>query len=229
MRASDIRAGGFYLGKGGNFAREVYDESPSGEVLWRDYDYDNGEPVSSGGCSKNHLAQWAERELTPDERLKMQTAKANEVQKARNAELARRFCRHSATSNCLPNCVAAGSTCRKRSNPGARPGNGDDSDGLAGSAALGLPLRKESQPSCHVRRNPLTPDSTRSGFHGKARTRSSSSLTARSPRPISGLSPQIDHDRRGDTAPLQPGYSRPVRNRDELGEYVAVEVPAGSP
>ena len=91
MRASDIRAGGFYLGKGGNFAREVYDESPSGDVLWRDYDYDNGEPVSSGGCSKNHLAQWAERELTPDERLKMQTAKANEVQKARNAELARAF------------------------------------------------------------------------------------------------------------------------------------------
>jgi len=91
MRTSEIRAGGFYLGKGGNFVREVQHESPSGEILWRDYDYENGEPVSSGGCSKNHLAQWAERELTPDERFKMQTAKANEVQKARNAELARAF------------------------------------------------------------------------------------------------------------------------------------------
>ncbi len=62
--------------------------APSGEILWRDFDFGNGEPVSSGGCSKNHLARWAERELMPDERLKMQTEKANEVQKARNAELA---------------------------------------------------------------------------------------------------------------------------------------------
>ncbi len=91
MRPSEIRAGGFYLGKGGTFAREVYDDSPDAPVLWRDYKFDNGEPVSSGGCSKSHLAQWADRELTPNERLKMQTEKANEIQEARSAELVRAF------------------------------------------------------------------------------------------------------------------------------------------
>ena len=63
MRLSDIRVGGFYLGKGGIFVREVQYETPGGLVGWRDYDRDNGEPVSSGACSKAHLAQWAEREL----------------------------------------------------------------------------------------------------------------------------------------------------------------------
>ena len=87
MRLSDIRVGGFYLGKGGIFVREVQYETPGGLVGWRDYDRDNGEPVSSGACSKAHLAQWAERELAPDERPRMQTKKADEVLEATNSEL----------------------------------------------------------------------------------------------------------------------------------------------
>jgi hypothetical protein len=79
--------GGFYLGKVGAFVREVQYETPGGLVGWRDYDHDNGEPVSSGACSKGHLAQWAERELAPDELPRMQTKKADEVLEARNSEV----------------------------------------------------------------------------------------------------------------------------------------------
>ena len=89
MRPNDVQVGHFYLRKGGGFVREIQYETPDGDVGWRDYDYHDGKPFSSGLCSKYHLSQWAERELTPSEVLKMQTGKADEVQEVRNAALTR--------------------------------------------------------------------------------------------------------------------------------------------
>jgi len=82
LKTADIKLGGFYVKKNGylRLTREVINYTPSGEkLLWRDYDMEDGEPISNGICSQQSLAQWAQRKATPEEIRRLLTAKADQA------------------------------------------------------------------------------------------------------------------------------------------------------
>lgn len=70
-----IGPGKFYLKTDGIFVRQVLAIMGS-EVAWQGFGADDGSPVGRGICSIGTLMTWAERELTPEEAAKMNTAQA---------------------------------------------------------------------------------------------------------------------------------------------------------
>lgn len=68
MKPSEIKVGHFYVKSGLGLAREIYAEADNGYVYWRSYDLNTGRSTGDSlMCSKTTLAQWADREATPEE------------------------------------------------------------------------------------------------------------------------------------------------------------------
>lgn len=68
MKPSEIKVGRFYVKSGIGLAREIYNEADNGDVYWRSYDLNTGKPTGDNlMCSKRTMAQWADREATPEE------------------------------------------------------------------------------------------------------------------------------------------------------------------
>ena len=71
MHPQEIVAGRFYVKRDGNEVRQVLNMS-NGNIFWQGYDFRTGKPLGTFSCSVAHLAQWAGRELTAEERQRMQ-------------------------------------------------------------------------------------------------------------------------------------------------------------
>ena len=85
MKPSEIKVGHFYVGRKIYYlVREVTRETDANDVCWRSYDKETGEATGdSGNCSKQSLAQWAEREATEEEKAKLNRNQADAKQIAR--------------------------------------------------------------------------------------------------------------------------------------------------
>jgi hypothetical protein len=73
MKPDEIKVGRFYVGRKIYYlVREITHERSANYVHWRSYDVATGEATGdSGVCSKQSMAQWAEREATEEERAKL--------------------------------------------------------------------------------------------------------------------------------------------------------------
>jgi len=78
MKPDEIQVGRFYVGRKISYlVREITHERNANDVHWRSYDVATGEATGdSGVCSKQSLAQWAEREATEEEKAKLNREQA---------------------------------------------------------------------------------------------------------------------------------------------------------
>ena len=77
MDPREIKVSRFYLKRDETDVRQVLGMS-KGQIHWQGYDYRTGEPHSNLWCSLGYFAQWAGRELTDEERMRMQSDVAQE-------------------------------------------------------------------------------------------------------------------------------------------------------
>lgn len=67
-KQAEVQAGGFYVNDGKGIVREVFDELESGNVHWRSYYLQTGEPTGdSSVCSRLRICTWANRVATDEE------------------------------------------------------------------------------------------------------------------------------------------------------------------
>lgn len=79
MKPDQIQVGCFYVGDRSEYlVREVISKVDAENILWRDYHIETGEPISKSQnlCSRRAMADWAKREATADEIVRMQRIKA---------------------------------------------------------------------------------------------------------------------------------------------------------
>jgi hypothetical protein len=77
MDRFEIVVGGAYVkGQDGPFIRVVQDISEDGEVQWRDFERNDGEPIGSGRCSMYAFRNWAGRPATEEERRRLRWDRA---------------------------------------------------------------------------------------------------------------------------------------------------------
>jgi len=68
MKATEFKVGHFYVNKDEGLARELYAEIDEGVFYWRSYDLETGKATGDKlMCSRTRMAQWSEREATPEE------------------------------------------------------------------------------------------------------------------------------------------------------------------
>lgn len=77
MNKFEIKVGGAYVkGQDGPFIRVVEAISEDGEVQWRDFGHDDGEPIGNGHCSLYAFRNWTGRPATDEERQRLRWDRA---------------------------------------------------------------------------------------------------------------------------------------------------------
>jgi len=83
MGKLEIEAGGVYVkAKDGPFIRVVEEISAEGQVQWRDFQRDDGEPIGRGRCSLYAFRNWAGRPATEEERRRLRWDRARREDRA---------------------------------------------------------------------------------------------------------------------------------------------------
>ena len=91
IKANQVAVGQYYVSKTEVFVREIVQEADSNYILWRDYQLDTGEPVSTrpSKCLKQTIAQWAGRIATPEEVARMRRDEAISNERLRSTMIVR--------------------------------------------------------------------------------------------------------------------------------------------
>lgn len=78
IKANQVAVGQYYVSKTEIFVREIVQEGDCEYILWRDYQLDTGEPISTrpSRCLKQTIAQWAGRIATSEEVARMRKDEA---------------------------------------------------------------------------------------------------------------------------------------------------------
>jgi hypothetical protein len=77
MKDFKVRVGAFYVNENKGLVREITHEDWDGNVHWRGYNLSDGKATGdSVKCSLSRIVQWADREATAEEAVRMDRAGA---------------------------------------------------------------------------------------------------------------------------------------------------------